>query len=164
MTSIHRGCVASELAEYIKPTAVLYLLARDPVRPGPPLAVIRSDASILPAMLNISGVELENLKRATFLAKVDLVTQMVTEMTSLQGIIGREYALRSGENAEVSTAIGEQYQAVPQSKIGVGLALTDRIDFLFNPFQQADNLLFVEFVIGSRGQQPGVRAPARAGD
>ena len=31
--------------------------------------------------------------RAAILSKADLTTQMVTEMTSLQGIIGREYAL-----------------------------------------------------------------------
>ncbi|MFT3890639.1 MAG: glycine--tRNA ligase subunit beta [Anaerolineales bacterium] len=37
------------------------------------------------------------LARAVYLAKADLATQMVTEMTSLQGIIGGEYALRSGE-------------------------------------------------------------------
>jgi glycyl-tRNA synthetase len=74
------------------------------------------------------------LGRAIYLSKADLVTQMVTEMTSLQGIIGREYALRSGEDAEVATAIGEQYQTVPQSEIGVGLALTDRIDSLVGLF------------------------------
>jgi len=59
---------------------------------------------------------------------------MVTEMTSLQGIIGREYALRSGEKQEVAEAIGEQYQPVPASKIGVAVALADRIDSLTGLF------------------------------
>ena len=59
---------------------------------------------------------------------------MVTEMTSLQGIIGGEYALRSGEAPEVAGAIGEQYQAVPQSKIGLMVALTDRLDSLVGLF------------------------------
>jgi glycyl-tRNA synthetase len=59
---------------------------------------------------------------------------MVTEMTSLQGIIGREYALRSGEKPEVAEAIGEQYQPVPQSKIGLAVALADRIDSLVGLF------------------------------
>jgi len=62
------------------------------------------------------------------------VTQMVTEMTSLQGIIGGEYALRSGETAEVAQAISEQYQAVPKTKIGLALALADRIDSLVGLF------------------------------
>ncbi len=59
---------------------------------------------------------------------------MVTEMTSLQGIIGGEYALRSGESADVALAISEQYQTVPQSKVGVALALADRIDSLVGLF------------------------------
>jgi len=89
----------------------------------------------LGAMLGLKDVEqIKHLGRSVYLAKADLVTQMVTEMTSLQGIIGREYALRSGEDAEVATAIGEQYQTIPDSKIGVGLALTDRIDSLVGLF------------------------------
>jgi glycyl-tRNA synthetase len=59
---------------------------------------------------------------------------MVTEMTSLQGIIGREYALRSGEPKEVAEAIGEQYQLVPHTKIGLAFALADRIDSLVGLF------------------------------
>jgi len=87
------------------------------------------------AMLGFKGVdEIKPLGRAVYLAKADLVTQMVTEMTSLQGIIGGEYALRSGESAEVALAISEQYQTVPQSKVGVALALADRIDSLVGLF------------------------------
>jgi glycyl-tRNA synthetase len=72
--------------------------------------------------------------RAAHLMKADLTTQMVTEMTSLQGIIGREYALRSGEPKEVAVAIGEQYQPIPQTKIGLVVALADRIDSLVGLF------------------------------
>ncbi|MBI5943952.1 MAG: glycine--tRNA ligase subunit beta, partial [Chloroflexi bacterium] len=87
------------------------------------------------AMLGFKGVdEIKPLGRAVYLAKADLVTQMVTEMTSLQGIIGGEYALRSGESAEVAQAISEQYQAVPKTKIGLALALADRIDSLVGLF------------------------------
>ena len=74
------------------------------------------------------------LARAVYLAKADLVTQMVTEMTSLQGIIGGEYALRSGEPNDVAHAISEQYQTVPQTKIGLAVALADRIDSLVGLF------------------------------
>lgn len=87
------------------------------------------------ALLGFKGVnQIKLLGRAVYLAKADLATQMVTEMTSLQGIIGREYALRSGEDPEVAEAIGEQYQTVPRGKIGVALALTDRIDTLIGLF------------------------------
>jgi glycyl-tRNA synthetase len=77
---------------------------------------------------------IKTLARAVYLSKADLVTQMVTEMTSLQGIIGGEYALRSGEAPEVAQAISEQYQTVPQSKAGVALAITDRLDSLVGMF------------------------------
>jgi glycyl-tRNA synthetase len=85
-------------------------------------------------MLGLSEMEAKYARRATFLAKADLTTQMVTEMTSLQGIIGREYALRSNENKQVAVAIGEQYQSVPQTKIGLVLALSDRLDSLVGLF------------------------------
>ena len=85
-------------------------------------------------MLNLENDEAIFARRAAHLMKADLVTQMVTEMTSLQGIIGREYALRSGEQKEVAHAIGEQYQTVPQSKIGLAIALTDRLDSLVGLF------------------------------
>ncbi len=104
-------------------------------------------------MLGFDDVELGNLRRATFLAKADLTTQMVTEMTSLQGIIGREYALRNGENAEVALAIGEQYQPIPQSRLGVVVALSDRIDSLVG--------LFAAGVIPSGAKDPfGLRRAA----
>ena len=82
----------------------------------------------------LRGRNAGNVERAAYLAKADLMTQMVTEMTSLQGIIGREYALRSGEKPEVAEAIGEQYQPVPRSKIGLAVALADRIDSLVGLF------------------------------
>ena len=85
-------------------------------------------------MLGLENDEAVFARRAVHLAKADLVTQMVMEMTSLQGIIGREYAVRSGEQRDVAEAIGEQYQTVPQSRIGVAVALTDRIDSLVGLF------------------------------
>ncbi|HEX5943306.1 MAG TPA: glycine--tRNA ligase subunit beta [Anaerolineales bacterium] len=85
-------------------------------------------------MLGLENDEAIFARRAVHLAKADLVTQMVMEMTSLQGIIGREYALRSGEQQDVANAIGEQYQTVPRSKIGLAVALTDRIDSLVGLF------------------------------
>jgi glycyl-tRNA synthetase len=87
------------------------------------------------AMLGFRDVmDIKHLGRAVYLAKADLVTQMVTEMTSLQGIIGAEYALRSGEPKEVAMAIGEQYQTVPKTKIGLTVALADRLDSLVGLF------------------------------
>jgi glycyl-tRNA synthetase len=91
-------------------------------------------AEVLAPMLALTEHETLATQRAATLAKADLVTQMVTEMTSLQGIIGREYALRSGEAPGVAEAIGEQYQPVPRSKAGLAVALADRIDSLAGLF------------------------------
>ena len=91
-------------------------------------------AEELSSMLALTEHETRNTHRATFLSKADLVTQMVTEMTSLQGIIGREYAIRSGEQKDIAIAIGEQYQTVPQTKIGLVVALADRLDSLVGLF------------------------------
>jgi glycyl-tRNA synthetase len=85
-------------------------------------------------MLKLESDEAIFARRAAHLMKADLVTQMVTEMTSLQGIIGREYALRSGEQKDVAFAIGEQYLTVPQTKIGLTIALADRLDSLVGLF------------------------------
>ncbi|HSG42727.1 MAG TPA: glycine--tRNA ligase subunit beta [Anaerolineales bacterium] len=85
-------------------------------------------------VLKLENDEAIFARRAAHLMKADLVTQMVTEMTSLQGIIGSEYALRSGEQQDVAKAISEQYQSVPQSKAGLAIALADRLDSLVGLF------------------------------
>jgi glycyl-tRNA synthetase len=84
--------------------------------------------------LGLDKVEANHVRRAARLCKADLVTKMVTEMTSLQGTIGREYAARSGEPAEVAQAIGEQYLPVPKTKLGLAVALADRLDSLVGLF------------------------------
>lgn len=50
--------------------------------------------------------------RAALLAKADLETQMVYEFTELQGVMGREYALLSGEDPVVAKAVYEHYLPV----------------------------------------------------
>jgi glycyl-tRNA synthetase len=72
--------------------------------------------------------------RAAALAKADLATEMVVEMTSLQGVMGGHYAQRSGEAEAVATAIAEQYNAVSQMRPGLALALADRLDSLAGLF------------------------------
>ncbi|NCP16497.1 glycine--tRNA ligase subunit beta, partial [bacterium] len=91
-------------------------------------------ADELAHMLSLDEKQTFDLRRATFLAKADLVTKMVVEMTSLQGVMGCEYALRSGESQAVAEAIGEQYQPVPKTKAGLAVALADRLDSLAGLF------------------------------
>ncbi len=88
----------------------------------------------LASLINLDAEETQFAERAAYLAKADLATKMVTEMTSLQGIIGREYAMRTNESLGAAKAIAEQYLSVPPSKVGVALALTDRLDSLVGLF------------------------------
>ena len=78
--------------------------------------------------------------RAARLCKADLATRMVVEMTSLQGEMGRLYALASGEPEAVAQAILEHYlprfagDRVPASKAGLAVGLADRLDSLTGLF------------------------------
>jgi len=85
-------------------------------------------------MLGLSDAERATASRAAALAKADLATSMVIEMTSLQGKMGGHYALRGGEPAEVATAIAEQYDAVSSTRPALALALADRLDSLAGLF------------------------------
>ncbi len=84
------------------------------------------------AMLNVSDTQ--SAQRAAHLAKADLATQLVVEMTSLQGIMGREYAKMAGENDVVTNALAEQYDRAPESSIGAVISLADRFDSLSGLF------------------------------
>ncbi|MFC1508606.1 glycine--tRNA ligase subunit beta [Candidatus Omnitrophota bacterium] len=78
----------------------------------------------------------KDTERAAFLSKADLVTHMVGEFPSLQGIIGGEYALKDGENEKVAIAIKEQYlpqgaeDDLPKTNSGAILAVSDKLDNL----------------------------------
>jgi glycyl-tRNA synthetase len=91
-------------------------------------------------LLGLDGAEESTLQRAAALFKSDLVTQMVVELTSLQGIMGREYARLSGEPEAVATAIYEHYlprfqgDALPASRPGLALAISNRLDSLVGLF------------------------------
>jgi glycyl-tRNA synthetase len=88
----------------------------------------------LTPMLGLSVEESVTAERAARLLKFDLTTKMVTEMTSLHGIMGGTYALENGEQAATAEAIAEQYQPVPRSRAGVATALADRLDSLVGLF------------------------------
>ncbi|WP_221620169.1 glycine--tRNA ligase [Arachnia propionica] len=97
-------------------------------------------ARTLAGHLGVDAGEAATLRRAGELAKFDLATKLVTEMTKLAGFVAREYALRKGEPREVAEALYEMEQphttadAVPQSRPGALLALGDRFDLLMAMF------------------------------
>ncbi|MFQ6038782.1 MAG: glycine--tRNA ligase subunit beta, partial [Candidatus Aminicenantales bacterium] len=71
---------------------------------------------------------------AAFLSKADLVTEMVREFPSLQGIVGGLYARKEGYPPEVWKAVYEQYHPQgledppPSSMTGAILAIADKLD------------------------------------
>ncbi len=94
----------------------------------------------LARQIGLDEAELSIAKRAAELCKADLATKMVVEMTSLQGQMGRYYALQSGEKPEVAQAIFEHYlprytgDQTPASRPGLVVGLADRLDSLVGLF------------------------------
>ena len=82
----------------------------------------------------------DDAMRAAELCKTDLVTQMVIEFPSLQGIMGGYYAANSGENYEVSEAIRCHYYPtspggdLPGSITGSIISIADKLDTIVGYF------------------------------
>lgn len=94
-------------------------------------------------MLALSGsfsLQTSIISQAALWSKFDLLTDMVTEFTSLQGTIGGIYAKHFGADSVVSDAIAMQYyprfsgDTIPNSPLGQLLALTDKADTLIGLF------------------------------
>ena len=79
-------------------------------------------------------------ERAATLAKADLLTAMVNEFPSLQGVMGRDYAELDGEEPEVATAILEHYLplraggSLPAGIAGALVGMADRLDTIAGCF------------------------------
>lgn len=90
--------------------------------------------------LQLDAGEIKTVERAARLSKADLATQMVVEFTNLQGVMGYEYARRSGEPEAVARAIVEHYLphgqggSLPETKPGLVLNLANRLDSLAGLF------------------------------
>lgn len=90
--------------------------------------------------LGFTAEEQKTASRAATLAKADLASSMVIEMTALQGIMGRYYAQLSGESQPVAQAVFEHYlprnaeDMLPESKSGMLVGLADRLDSLAGLF------------------------------
>jgi glycyl-tRNA synthetase len=88
----------------------------------------------------LSTSEQATVGRAAALAKFDLGSKMVVELTSLAGVMAREYALRAGEPEAVAQALFDMERpraagdAPPATLPGAVLALADRFDMLVGLF------------------------------
>jgi glycyl-tRNA synthetase beta chain len=78
--------------------------------------------------------------RAARLCKADLVSQVVGEFPKLQGIMGRIYAIKAGEDRNTAVAIEEHYRpvysggALPETTVGAIVGIADKIDSICGCF------------------------------
>ena len=86
------------------------------------------------------GADSESVGRAALLCKVDLTTEMVKELTELQGVMGGQYAKADGESEAVWKAIYEHYlpqsmdDPIPSSAGGRIVSIADKLDTLEGSF------------------------------
>jgi glycyl-tRNA synthetase beta chain len=100
---------------------------------GSMLEKVQGVSNLASKLAKLVEADPRKVTRACELAKADLVTEMVSELPELQGIMGYHYALLDGEDPEVALAIKEHYQpqgasdSTPTSKIGAVIALADKL-------------------------------------
>ena len=94
-----------------------------------------------------TGADANLAQRAARLSKADLLTLMVGEFPSMQGIAGRDYALAEAvkagdrdDNTIISKALEQQYwpkfagDKLPENPVATCLALADRLDTIVGIF------------------------------
>lgn len=80
--------------------------------------------------------DIEKAARAALLCKADLVSEMVGEFPEVQGLMGRYYATRQGEDTSIALALEEHYKPqgqsdrVPKDAVSITVALADKLDTL----------------------------------
>ncbi len=101
---------------------------------------VASTVEDLGQLLGFDQADIATAREAAQVAKADLATSVVVEMTSLQGVMGREYALRDGAEPAVAQAIFEHWlprgagDILPASDAGRLLAIADKLDSLVGLF------------------------------
>ncbi len=101
---------------------------------------IRRFCNYLAGAAGLEEADARHLDRAASLCKADLVSQVVIEFPKLQGVIGRIYAEKSGEDSVVAKAVEAHYRpvqsggALPETRIGALLSVADKFDSLCGCF------------------------------
>jgi len=105
------------------------------------VAHVRKLSAFLCKSLGLGKKDTDLVDRAAMLARADTTTDMVYEFPELRGVMGREYALKNGEDPRVALALYEQYlpafagDRVPEDNIGAILGVCDRIDTITGGFK-----------------------------
>jgi glycyl-tRNA synthetase beta chain len=112
----------------------------------------------------------DHAERAGFLSKTDLATDMVRELTELQGTMGGIYAREEGQREEIWKAIYFQYQPIgveadaPPTRQQLGgaaatwaaVALADKLDSIAGMFSVGERPTGSRDPLGLRRQAQGV--------
>ncbi|XP_044962316.1 glycine--tRNA ligase, chloroplastic/mitochondrial 2 isoform X2 [Hordeum vulgare subsp. vulgare] len=104
------------------------------------MARVENVVAELTLVLGINERMIPVLKDAATLAMSDLATSIVTEFTSLAGIMARHYALRDGLPEQIAEALFEitlprfSGDVFPKTDAGIVLAVADRLDSLVGLF------------------------------
>ena len=99
-------------------------------------------AAFIAALMQQQGrdINIDETVRAAMLSKADLASALVGEYPELQGIAGSYYARLNEEPEAVAASLLEQYlpkfsgDVLPETSIGICLALADRLDTLVGIF------------------------------
>ena len=97
-------------------------------------------AQWLASYLGLDQTVADKARDAAWLAKADLPSAMVGEFPTLQGAVGRAYALKEGLDPEVAEGIRDHYRPVaadgapPRSLTGALVGVADRADTLAGMF------------------------------
>ena len=104
----------------------------------------------------------EKIERTALLCKADLVTSLVFEFTELQGFIGADYALLSGESAGVAEGIKEHYFPLnAESEVAKGIegqvvGIADKIDTIVAVFAEGKKITGSQDPLGVRRATLGI--------
>lgn len=105
-------------------------------RLGSQLERVKRITKLAGAIGSMIGANGELVRRAAYLCKADLLTDMVGEFPELQGVMGRHYAVHDAEPKEVADAIEAHYRprhagdALPEGHVAHAVALADKLDIL----------------------------------
>ncbi|XP_057492098.1 glycine--tRNA ligase, chloroplastic/mitochondrial 2 isoform X4 [Actinidia eriantha] len=101
---------------------------------------VQSTVTRIGLALGVTGDVLRIVEDAASLAMSDLATAVVTEFTSLSGIMAQHYALRDGYSEQISEALFEiilprfSGDILPKTDAGTILSIADRLDSLVGLF------------------------------
>ncbi len=97
------------------------------------IQALKEAAEFIAGILSLDKDKSAKLARALHLAKADLLTKMVYEFPSLEGVMGGIYARYFGETDDVASAIQEHYlprtneDGLPNAIIGALVSLLDKL-------------------------------------